>query len=70
MTFLYIASGIIILLLVINLILSLKASGNKDTGITYKLDSLTTEIQRIESSVKTEIAANRKETFDNAALAT
>lgn len=69
MTFLYIAFGILLLLLVINLILSLKATGNKDNGIAYKLNSLGIEIQRIESSVKTEIAANRKETFDNAALA-
>ena len=69
MTFLYISFGILILLLIINLILTFKTGNNKDTGITYKLDSLTTEIQRIESSMKTEIAANRKETFDNAALA-
>ena len=66
MTFLY---AILVLLSIINLILLLKSTGNKDTGITYKLDSITTEIQRLESSVKTEIAANRGETFDNAALA-
>jgi DNA recombination protein RmuC len=69
MTFLYIAFGILFLLLLMNLIVSLKVSSNKNNGNSYKLDSLDTEIQRIESSVKTEIIANRKETFDNAALA-
>ncbi len=69
MTFIYISISIIILLLIINLIISFKASNNNNTGITYKLDALQSEIQRIETSVKNEIASNRKETFDNAALA-
>ncbi len=73
MTFIYISISIIILLLIINLIINLiisfKASNNNNTGITYKLDALQSEIQRIETSVKNEIASNRKETFDNAALA-
>ncbi|MCW3109020.1 MAG: rmuC [Segetibacter sp.] len=69
MIFIYITLGIITLLLIIILIISLKATNNKDTGLTYKLDSLHGDIQRIESSVKNEIGSNRKETFDNAALA-
>jgi DNA recombination protein RmuC len=65
----YIFLAIIILLVIINLILLLRAGSNKDTGLVYKLDTLQVEMQRIEGSVKTEIAANRKETFDHAALA-
>ncbi|MCW3079483.1 DNA recombination protein RmuC [Segetibacter sp.] len=65
----YILLAIIILLLVINLIMSSRATNNKDAGFPYKLDSLGLEMQRVEASVKTEIASNRKETFDNAALA-
>lgn len=69
MIFIYLGLCTITFLLIINLIISLKASRNKETGITYKLDAVHSDVQRIESSVKTEIASNRKETFDNAALA-
>jgi DNA recombination protein RmuC len=61
--------AIITILLIITLIVSWKANNNKDSGIGYKLDSLHSDLQRIEISVKTEIASNRKETFEHAALA-
>lgn len=66
MIFTYIALTLIVLLLIINIIISLKASNNKHTGIDYKFDALRADIQRIETAVKTEIATNRKETFDSA----
>ncbi len=56
MLFTYIALAIIILLLIANLIISLKATNNKHTGTDYKLDALRTETQRIEAAVKDEIA--------------
>ncbi|MEO8764357.1 MAG: DNA recombination protein RmuC, partial [Ginsengibacter sp.] len=59
---------IVILLLLINLVLLLKSGNHKDNSVVYKLDTVNTEVQRIESSVKSEIASNRKETFDSAAL--
>ncbi|GEO10770.1 DNA recombination protein RmuC [Segetibacter aerophilus] len=65
----YVLLATIILLLIINLIVLSRSNNNKDTGFIYKLDSLQLEMQRVEGSVKTEIASNRKETFDNAALA-
>lgn len=69
MIFIYVALGIITLLLIINLVISIKSTNNNESGLTYKLDALRTDLQRIETSVKTEIASNRKETFDHAALA-
>src|SRR4249919_195328 len=69
MAILYILLAVIIFLLIINLIYTFKASGNTNADTKYKLDTLTTETQRIEASVKTEIAANRKETFEQSALA-
>lgn len=68
MPFQYFLLTIIILLLIINLVISLRTT-NKDTGITYKLDALYRELSRIETTVKTEITGNRKETFDNATTA-
>ncbi|WP_018614304.1 DNA recombination protein RmuC [Segetibacter koreensis] len=69
MTIIYIALSIITILLVINLIISLNTNNSKENEIGYKLESLKNEIQRIDLSVKAEIAGNRKEVFDNAALA-
>ena len=63
---LYILLALIILLLVINLFLSYQATQNKSADLSYKINALSAEIQRIETAVKTEIAGNRKETFDNA----
>lgn len=65
--FTYVALIIIILLLVIILIVLLRSSNNNDSADKYKIDGLYTDIQRIESAVKNEIALNRKESFDNAA---
>lgn len=65
----YLAIGLILVLLIINLILLFKSSGNTNEGLTYKMDALNAEMQRIETSVKTEIAFNRKETFENASMA-
>lgn len=63
---LYILLTVIVLLLIINLVLSYKATQNKSADLFYKLNGLSSEILRIEAAVKTEIAGNRKETFDNA----
>lgn len=60
---------LIALLLIVNLIYTVKAAANNNSNVLAKLDTLPTEMQRIESSVKTEIAINRKETNDNAANA-
>jgi DNA recombination protein RmuC len=57
------------MLLIINLIVSTKGPDGNDSAFTAKLDALRGDMQRIESAVKTEIASNRKETFDNAAMA-
>lgn len=67
--FIHVALTIIILLLIVTLIIILRSASTKDTGYTYKLDSLHADIQRIENAVKNEIASNRKEAFDNAANA-
>lgn len=61
--------ALITLLLLINIVLSYKATQNKSIDIAYKLDAIQLEIQRIESSVKSEIIANRRETFDSAGAA-
>lgn len=65
----YILFAAIALLLIINIILTYRAIQGKPIDISYKLDAIQVEINRIESSVKSEIAANRKETFDSAASA-
>ncbi len=57
MIFTYVALTIITLLLIINVILSLKAINNKQTSNDYKFDGLRADIQRIETAVKTEIAS-------------
>jgi DNA recombination protein RmuC len=67
MTFLYVTLTIIAILLVINILLTLKAKGDDDAK--YKFDVIQQEIRRIEQSVKNEIAANRKESFESAAYA-
>ncbi len=66
MTALYILFAIIIILLIISLTLSFKLKPN---NTDYKFDSLKTEIQRIEESVKKEIAFNRLETSNQSARA-
>jgi len=67
MTFLYAAFIIIVLLLAILFVFSLKENSSKNGN--FNLDSLYNEIQRIEFSVKAEIAFNRKESFEIAAQA-
>lgn len=68
MIFLYVASGIIIVLFIFLFSIILRANENKDSGVGQQVANLYNEIQRVESSVKNEIAANRKETFDNSAV--
>lgn len=58
---------LIALLLIINLIYTVKAAGNNNSSVLAKLDTLPPEMQSIESSVKKEIALNRRKTNDNAA---
>jgi DNA recombination protein RmuC len=69
MILLNISVAIVILLLVVILIILLQANNNKNEALPYKIDALHTDIQRVEAAVKSEMAANRKETFDNSALA-
>ncbi|MDQ6815390.1 MAG: DNA recombination protein RmuC [Bacteroidota bacterium] len=69
MILLYIILAVIIILQIVHLGISLKSASNKESSITNTLDSLRLEMQRIENAVKIEIASNRKETFDNGALA-
>ena len=69
MSVFYIACAIIILLLIIILIQVTKRRDNSISEVTYKLQALQIDVNRIEASVKTEMAANRKETFDHTALA-
>lgn len=58
----------IIVLLILNLVLSYRAGMSKQsndlTAIRYKIENLSAEIARIEASVKTEIATNRREAGD------
>ena len=54
-----------LLLIIIAVTLLTKKTANND----HKFDAITTEIQRIENAVRTEIAANRKETFEQSAQA-
>ena len=65
----YFILALIAVLLIINLIVSLKAANNKDNTTAFKLDALQTEIKRIEESVKKEIAFNRIETSNQSARA-
>lgn len=70
MPYTYIFLLLIILLLFIILFYLTRNSNEKVfTDFSYKLNSFHSEIQRIETAVKTEIANNRKEAFDNAANA-
>src|ERR1019366_2523506 len=64
---LYIAAGLLIILSVIIIILLKSRTNGQD--ITYRLNNLSTELQRIEAAVKDEIATNRKELSDAAARA-
>ena len=68
MLLLYLVCATIVLLIII-LVVLLKFNRGGDAGTIFKLESLRSEIQRIENAVKLEIGANRKETFDNAAMA-
>lgn len=65
----YFILALIAVLLIINLIVSLKAANNKDNTTAFKLDALQTEIKRIEESVKKEIAFNRIEASNQSARA-
>ncbi len=67
MIFIYITISVITLLLILYLIISFKSFTNKNTE--HKFDAISKEVARIETSVKTEIAANRKETFEQSLLA-
>src|SRR4051812_5932282 len=69
MIFLNIALVVIIILLLIVIAISLRPGTGSEKAIAFKIDSLYGEVQRVEHSVKTEIAANRKETFEHAAMA-
>jgi len=73
MTIIYILLTLILLLIIFNLILSYRSkSSGSDAGIDslhFKLDNFPKEVVRIETSVRAEIAANRKETTDNAKTA-
>jgi DNA recombination protein RmuC len=69
MIFLNIALVVIILLLLIVITISLRRGGAGESAIAFKIDAWYGEVQRVEHAVKTEIAANRKETFENAAIA-
>jgi DNA recombination protein RmuC len=68
-TFLYITLIIIVILLIVNLIITFRSSGNKNNDTAYKLDTLNTNIQHIEESVKKEISFNRIETTNQSARA-
>ncbi|HEX8356768.1 MAG TPA: DNA recombination protein RmuC, partial [Segetibacter sp.] len=60
----YILLAVIALLVVVNIVVSYRASADKSAGLTQKVEALYRELGRIEATVKTEIAGNRKETFD------
>src|SRR5437868_12791308 len=65
----YLLIGITIILLLIAVFYLARNSNFKVfSDISYKLTNMHAEIQRIELSVKNEIAANRKESFANAAI--
>ncbi len=67
MIVLYIAAAVLVTLSVIIIVL-LKAKGNVQ-DITFRISSLSAELQRIEAAVKNEIAVNRQELSDSAAKA-
>lgn len=73
MTIIYILFGVTALLQIINVFIGRRSETWKDStdlnAIKLKIEGLPGEIARIESSVKTEVAANRKETSDNARAA-
>ncbi len=68
--FIYILLVIILILLLVNLFISYnKNSSNNNSTINelkFKTDALFTEVGRIETSVKNEISANRRETNESA----
>lgn len=59
---------VLLLIAVIILVLVLKSNSGKGqpADLKYKLDSLLTEIGRIDTALKNEMAVNRRETSDNA----
>src|SRR5688500_8984950 len=65
----YLLALIVVLLCIALFYLARNNNEKTFTELTYKLNTLQTEIQRIETAVKTEIVSNRRETFDNAANA-
>jgi len=62
----YLLALIIVLLFSVLFYLARNNNEKPFSDLSYKLNTLQSEIRRIETAVKTEIAANRKETFDNA----
>ncbi len=67
MSIVYVLLAVVIVLLIILLVVSLKPKNNN--GNNVKLDALRSEVQRIEESVKKEIALNRIETNNQSARA-
>lgn len=65
----YLLALIIILLFIVLFYLAKNNTRKTFTDLSYRFNSLQSEIQRVEAAVKNEIMANRKETFDNAANA-
>lgn len=73
MTIIYILLSVLILLVIINLVLLLRAKTSNDSSqleaMKFRLDTLQQELIRVETSVKNEIASNRKETSENSRAA-
>src|SRR5258706_12621001 len=66
----YLMIGLTIILMAVAIFFLSKKNDEKIfVDLAYKITTLQVEIQRIENAVKTEISANRRETFDNAANA-
>ena len=66
----YVLIGVTILLLIILIIINIRTShsnnGEALVSLKYKLDSLTSDVNRIETSVKNEIVENRNESAKTA----
>ncbi len=63
MELIYVLLALIVLLLIVVLVFAYKAAGNAtQSQLNYKIETLANAIQRVEASVKNEIATNRQET--------
>ncbi|KAA2239966.1 DNA recombination protein RmuC [Chitinophaga agrisoli] len=63
MELIYVLLALIVLLLIVVLVFAYKAAGNTaQSQLNYKIETLSNAIQRVEASVKNEIATNRLET--------